>query len=57
MKNNKSGLAIGGCTLIVIGFIFVRTKGLYFLAAVLGGIGLGFLLSAFLPTDKENLSF
>lgn len=50
LPKDKSSWAIGGCTLIGIGvgFIFLQTNILWFVAAILIGIGAGLLISSLL---------
>ncbi len=47
MKDDKSTWAIGGTTLIGIGvgFIFLQTSALLFIASILIGIGLGLVIT------------
>lgn len=47
-KDDKAGLIIGGTTCIGIGvgFIFLRTSGLLFVASILIGIGVGLVIAA-----------
>jgi len=55
LKNSKGALAIGGCTMIGIGvgFVFLTVNVFYFIGAILSGIGLGLLISSFLPGEKD----
>jgi len=54
-KGDKSSWAIGGTTLIGIGvgFIFLRTSALLFIASVLIGIGAGLLIT-FIISSKRS---
>jgi len=54
-KDDKSSWAIGGTTLIGIGvgFIFLRTSALLFVASILIGIGLGLLIAPIISSKKE----
>jgi hypothetical protein len=47
-KNDKSTWVIGGTTLIGIGigFIFIKTSALLFVASVLIGIGMGLVITS-----------
>lgn len=49
-SRDKSSWAIGGCTLIGIGvgFIFLQTHILWFVASILIGIGAGLVLGSYL---------
>ena len=49
-KDDKSSWVIGGTTLIGIGvgFIFLRTSVLLFIASILIGIGAGLVITPFL---------
>ena len=49
-KTDKSSWAIGGTTLIGlgIGFIFLKTSPLIFIACILIGIGLGLVIAPFI---------
>ena len=53
-KNDKSGWVIGGTTLIGIGvgFIFLKTSGLLFVASILIGIGVGLVLAPLIAGKK-----
>ena len=55
-KDDKSSWAIGGTTLIGIGvgFIFVQTSPLLFVASTLIGIGLGLLIASLISKKKEQ---
>lgn len=54
-KKDKSSWAIGGTTLIGmgIGFFFLQTSPLWFVACLLAGIGLGLVLAAFLSSRNS----
>jgi hypothetical protein len=54
-KHDKSTWAIGGTTLIGIGvgFIFLRTSALYFIASILIGIGSGLLITSLISREKQ----
>jgi len=57
MKNEERGAyAIGGCTLIGVGvaFPFLTINVLYFIGIILGGIGLGLLISALISKEDNN---
>ena len=51
-KEDNSSWAIGGTTLIGIGvgFIFLRTSPLLFVASILIGIGLGLVITAIISS-------
>ena len=53
-KNDRSSWAIGGTTLIGIGvgFIFLQTSVLFFVASILVGIGLGLVIAAIISKNK-----
>jgi hypothetical protein len=53
-STDKSSWAIGGCTLIGLGtgFIFLKTSILWFVAALLIGIGLGLVLAALISKGQ-----
>jgi hypothetical protein len=53
-KGDKSGWVIGGTTLIGIGlgFIFLKTSGLLFIASILIGIGTGLVLAPIISGKK-----
>ena len=50
----RGGWAIGGTTLmgLGVGFIFLQTSALYFVASLLVGIGLGVLIAALIPSER-----
>ncbi|UCB52857.1 MAG: hypothetical protein JSV10_01840 [Candidatus Zixiibacteriota bacterium] len=54
-KNDKSSWAIGGTTLIGIGvgFIFLQTSALFFVASILIGIGLGLVIAPIISSKKS----
>lgn len=54
-KNDKSTWAIGGTTLIGIGvgFIFLKTSVLFFIASILIGIGSGLVITALMSKEKK----
>lgn len=59
MKNSnqeKSSFAIAGGFLIGLGagFFLLQASALLFIGCILAGLGLGLLISAFLPKEKEN---
>jgi F0F1-type ATP synthase assembly protein I len=53
--SDKGSWAIGGTTLIGIGigFIFLRTSALFFVASVLVGVGAGLVIASLISRDKE----
>ena len=52
--SNQSAWIIGGTTLVGIGvgFIFLQTSALYFVASLLIGIGLGLTIAAVMSRAK-----
>jgi len=50
--NARGGWAIGGTTLmgLGVGFIFLQTSALYFVACLIIGVGLGLLIAALIPS-------
>jgi len=54
-KDDKSSWAIGGTTLIGIGvgFIFLHTSPLFFVASILIGIGLGLVIAPIISSKKS----
>jgi hypothetical protein len=54
-KDDKSSWAIGGTTLIGIGvgFIFLQTSALLFVASILIGIGVGIMISGIMSSRKS----
>lgn len=55
-KNDKSTWVIGGTTLIGIGvgFIFLRTSILFFVASILIGIGSGLVITSLISRGKNE---
>ena len=53
-KDDKSGWVIGGTTLIGIGvgFIFLKTSALLFVASILIGIGIGLVIASLISRNK-----
>jgi len=58
MANNKdkSTWAIGGGLLLGlgVGFVFLQTSALYFVGCIIGGLGLGLLVTAILGSKKST---
>jgi len=54
-KDDKSSWAIGGTTLmgIGVGFIFLQTSALLFVASVLIGIGVGLVIAPIISSKKS----
>ncbi len=54
IKNDKSAWIVGGTTLIGIGvgFIFLQTSLLLFVASVLVGIGAGLIIAPIVSREK-----
>ena len=54
-KCDKSSWAIGGTTLmgIGVGFIFLKTSALLFVACILVGIGLGLVIAPIISGKKS----
>ncbi len=54
-KEDRSTWVIGGTTLIGIGvgFIFLQSSPLLFVASILIGIGLGLVIVPFIPKKNE----
>lgn len=54
-KTDKSSWAIAGSTLIGlgIGFIFLKTSALIFIACILIGLGLGLVIAPFIRNKTE----
>jgi F0F1-type ATP synthase assembly protein I len=55
-KEDKSGLAIGGMTMVGVGvgLIFVQSNPLLMAASVIIGIGLGLLIASIISGKKET---
>ena len=53
-NKDKSTWAIGGGLLLGlgIGFVFLQTSALYFVGCIIGGMGLGLLVTAILGSKK-----
>ena len=53
---DKSTWAIGGTTLmgVGVGFIFIKTAPLIFVASILIGIGLGLVITSIISSKKAN---
>ena len=56
-KDDKSTWVIGGTTLIGIGvgFIFLKTSALLFVASILIGIGLGLVLTSLISSRNREM--
>jgi len=58
MANNKdkSTWAIGGGLLLGlgVGFVFLQNSALYFVGCIIGGLGLGLLVTAILGSKKST---
>lgn len=54
-KDDKSGLLIGGTTLVGlgVGFIFLDESPLLFVASILIGVGIGLATSSIIFKDEE----
>lgn len=59
MARNSEGMhrsvwAIGGMTLVGlgVGFIFLRTSALLFVASLLSGVGIGLVVASVIPTRR-----
>jgi hypothetical protein len=54
-KYDKSSWAIGGTTLmgIGVGFIFLQTSALLFVASILIGIGLGLVIAPIISSKRS----
>lgn len=54
-KEDKAGLIIGGTTCIGIGvgFIFLRTSALLFVASILVGVGVGLVIASLFAGKKS----
>ena len=55
-KDDKSYWIIGGTTLIGVGvgFIFLKTSGLMFVASILIGIGVGLVIAALIAAINRS---
>jgi len=55
-KDNKSTWVIGGTTLIGIGvgFIFLKTSALLFVASILIGIGFGLVITSLISSKNRE---
>ena len=55
-KDDKSTWVIGGTTLIGIGvgFIFLKTSALLFVASILIGIGLGLVITSLISSKNKE---
>jgi hypothetical protein len=55
-KDDKSSWVIGGTTLIGIGvgFIFLKTSALLFIASILIGIGVGLVITALISSKNRE---
>ena len=55
-KSDKSSWAIGGTALIGlgVGFIFLKTSVLFFVASILIGIGAGLVITSFISGVKKQ---
>jgi len=54
-KDDKSTWAIGGMTIVGIGvgFIFIQSSPLLFVASILIGLGLGLVITPIISRNKE----
>lgn len=54
-KEDRTGLIIGGmtCVGIGVGFIFLRTSALLFVASILIGIGVGLVVASVVASKKS----
>ena len=54
-KNDKSTWAIGGGVIlgIGVGFFFLATSALYFVGCILGGLGLGLIVTSLLSMKRR----
>ena len=54
-KDDKGSYAIGGMTMlgIGVGFIFLQTSALYFVASICVGIGLGLIIASLISDKKQ----
>ena len=55
-KDDRSTWVIGGTTIIGVGvgFIFLQTSTLIFVASILIGVGLGLVLIPFVPRGEDK---
>lgn len=55
-KDDKSGLAIGGMTMVGVGvgLIFVKTNAILMAASVIIGVGLGLVIASIISGKKEE---
>lgn len=55
MKKDKSDLAIGGGVLLGlgVGFFLLEMSPLFFLGSILGGLGLGLMITSIIAKSKE----
>ena len=55
-KDDKSSWVIGGTTLIGIGvgFIFLKTSALLFIASILIGIGVGLVITSLISSKNRE---
>jgi cyanate permease len=55
-KNDKSTWVIGGTTLIGVGvgFIFLKTSALLFVASILIGIGFGLVITSLISSKNRE---
>ena len=57
-KNNedKSTWAIGGGLLLGlgVGFVFLKASALYFVGSILGGLGLGLIITSIISSKKPS---
>ena len=56
IKDDKSTWVIGGTTLIgiVVGFIFLKTSALLFVASILIGIGFGLVITSLISAINRQ---
>ena len=56
-KDDKSGLAIGGMTMVGVGvgLIFVKTNAILMAASIVIGIGLGLVIASIISAKKEKV--
>ncbi|MDJ0645610.1 MAG: hypothetical protein QNJ57_06440 [Flavobacteriaceae bacterium] len=55
-KEDKSGLAIGGMTMVGVGvgLIFVRSNPILMAACIIIGIGLGLVIASLISSKQEK---